>query len=277
MKTQKSFKKRALLSSIAMLLVATVAVGSATFAWFAANPKANASGLSLKTTAATGLVVRTDSDDVWSHEAALYKGQKTGFDLQPVSQEQETPANFWKITAKDSSKPDYDTDATMTTAKLGTYNVPGDVYKEKVYFRLSDGSAATTDNVYLTGVTITKNEKATMENAIRVAIVDKDDNLLGTYAIASGGANGTLTTSSKTAGAFDPALATSVPSAGIKVADGSNLTAKADDLDQYVTVYVYLDGQDNDCYSDKVGTVNAAEIISSVQVDFQLKPTTATT
>ncbi len=266
-----TFRKKALLSSVAMLLVALVALGSATFAWFAANPYAEVTGLSMKTTASTGLVVSTDSDTVWSHSAALYKDQAAAFDLQPVSQEQANPANFWTISAKESGKFGHDSEAEMAAASIGTYKASGAVYSEKVYFRLSDGSAATTDNVYLTGVTITKNADATMEGAIRVAIVDNNSTLLGTYCITAAGANGTLTTAAKTAGDFSPALATAVPAAGVKVVDGANLTANAADKSQYVTVYVYLDGQDSNCYSDKVGTVNAAEIISGVDLDFTLK------
>ena len=283
-----TFRKKALLSSVAMLLVALVALGSATFAWFAANPNAEAAGLSLKTTASTGLVVKTDSFDIWSHNAILNAAQDSegnllknaedeyytspkAFDLQPVSQDQTTPANFWTVAAKDSGDEVYDPNATMTSASVGTYKATGAVYSEKIYFRLSDGSAATIDNVYLTGVTITKNANATMENAIRVAVVNNENQLLGTYCISSAGANGTLTTAAKTAGDFNPALSTAVGKDGVKVVDGADLTADAADKDNYVTVYVYLDGQDADCYSDKVGTVNATQIISGIDLDFKLK------
>ena len=268
-----TFRKKALLSSVAMLLVALVALGSATFAWFAANPNADASGLSMKTTAATGLVIKTDSDDTWSHNAALYKGQQNAFDLQPVSQEQGTPDNFWTIAAKDAGDEAHDSEATMSPASLGTFESAGYVYTEQVYFRLSDGSAKTTDSVYLTGVEIKKNAEntTTMPNAIRVAIADKDGNLIGTYCLTSAGAQGTLTTAAKTAGDFDPELATAVGSTGVKVVDGADLTSDAADEDNFVKVYVYLDGQDDACYSDNVGTVNAAEIISSVTLDFKLK------
>ncbi len=280
-----TFRKKALLSSVAMLLVALVALGSATFAWFAANPNADASGLSLKTTAATGLVIKTDSDDNWSHNADLYKGQENGFDLQPVSQEQDNPDNFWTIAAADSGKFMHDNAASMSPATLGTFESAGYVYTEKVYFRLSDGSAATTDSVYLTGVTINKNatNTTTMPNAIRVAIADKEGNLVGTYAISTAGigtiideeaqtkAAEVLTGTNKVAGTYNPTVATAVGTAGVKVVDGKDLSASADDETNFVKVYVYLDGQDANCYSDNVGTVNATEIISSINLDFKLK------
>lgn len=262
-----TFRKKALLSSVAMLLVALVALGSATFAWFTANPKASASGISLKTTASTGLVIKTDTDSTWSHNAALYKGQQGAFNLTPVSQEQGTPDNFWTVQAAAANDEAAKSGESMTAATAGT-----DFYKENVYFRLSDGSALeTTKNVYLNKIEITAATGATMQNCIRVAVADKGGKLLGTYCLSSAGAQGTLTTAAQTTGSFNPALATAVPAEGVKVLNGSDLTADGADVSEFVTVYVYLDGQDADCYSDKVGTVNATEIISSVKCDFELR------
>ena len=273
MKTRLFTRKRALISSVAMLLVAMIALGTATFAWFTANPNAKATGLSMKTTASAGLVIRTDSDTEWSHDAKLYKGQADAFNLTPVSEEQGAgnAANFWKTDAALSSEYGAKTDAAMTAANLGTFQAAGDVYSEKIYFRLSDGSNpadAAGKDVKLTSVSITKNAAATMEGTIRVAIANKAGTILGTYCISAAGANGTLTTASKTTGAFSPALATSV--ATPVVVPTTSLSADGADLSNYVTVYVYLDGQDSNCYSDKVGTVNATEIISKVEVSFTL-------
>jgi hypothetical protein len=59
--TNTKFRKKALLSSVAMLLVALVALGSATFAWFVANPTVTASGLKMQTNAAAGIYVASES------------------------------------------------------------------------------------------------------------------------------------------------------------------------------------------------------------------------
>ncbi len=266
-------RKKMLLSSVAMLLVALVALGSATYAWFTANPNANASGIKLKTTAAAGLVVRTDSDETWSHAAELYKGVGDVFNLNPVSQDQSSPASFWKVDAAESGK--YDAkEEEMTPASGGTYDHPntGDFYSEKVYFRLSDGSNATENaskKVYLKGVTINKADSATMENTIRVAVADKSGKLIGTYALSTAGQHGTLTGTERSAAAFNPAIKDTAASINEDVNVGS-LTADAGDTNNFVTVYVYLDGQDTECYSDKVGTVNAAKIIESIQLNFTL-------
>ncbi len=55
--TNTKFRKRALLSSVAMLLVALVALGSATFAWFTSSTTAEANGLAISTTKSSELKV----------------------------------------------------------------------------------------------------------------------------------------------------------------------------------------------------------------------------
>lgn len=274
-------RKKMLLSSVAMLLVAMLALGSATYAWFAANPKAKANGIKMRTTASTGLVIRTETDSFWSHNATLRSTgdstssvkaptNSTAFNLTPVSQNQADPDSFVTYDAALSSAYGADSTKDPGTATAGT-----DYYAEKIYCRLSDGSNTTeggAKKVYLTGVTITAAQNATMQNAIKVAVVGPDG-ILGTYQL--GGINenhGTITAKADLASpkAFDPEVA--VTATNLNIDTGlTGLTASGDDLAKYVTVYAYLDGQHTDCYSDKVGTVNATEIISGIEVNLELK------
>lgn len=253
-----STRKKMLLSSVAMLLVAMMALGAATFAWFTSNPNADATGLSLKTTASTGLVIRTETDTTWSHNASIAKNAETK-NLDPVSQKQTAPSTFYTVAAASADNYTKGND-TPTTTTSG-------YYKENIYCRLSDGSdadAATSKTVHLTGITINASEGATMDGCIRVAVAN-GNTLLGTWALTDNN-NGVLTPD---AGEYNPALA--VAGTNIDVNTGlTNLSATGSDLTKYITVYVYLDGQDENCYSDKVGTVNATEIISSVKVDLTL-------
>lgn len=55
-----TFKKKALLSSVAMLLVAIVALGSATFAWFSASTEATVKSMTANTTQSSNLLVSQD-------------------------------------------------------------------------------------------------------------------------------------------------------------------------------------------------------------------------
>lgn len=78
--TNTKFRKRALLSSVAMLLVALVALGSATFAWFIDDPNANAKGIKAKAQAATGLLIASDSEGLNNYKKSVSIG-KTGTPL----------------------------------------------------------------------------------------------------------------------------------------------------------------------------------------------------
>ncbi len=267
-----TFRKKALLSSVAMLLVALVALGSATFAWFAANPNANASGLSLKTTAASGLVIKTTTDTTWSHEAKLYKGQTDPYDLQPVSQNQATAANFVTVEAAASDKWEMKKGADINTASKSAY------YAEDVFFKLTTGSAAEpTAKVNVTGVTITMADLAEGENdpalfnAIRVAVADASGKVIATYAPNTAGANGVLTGKDAEGNPTTEAF-TKLDTVGTGKKDDCGFTGLtvAEDASKKVTVYVYLDGQDTCCKSDNVTAVDAREIVKSVQVDFSL-------
>lgn len=278
-----TFRKKALLSSVAMLLVALVALGSATFAWFTANPNADASGLALKTTAASGLVIRTDSDPNWSHDALFdavqdgvdannvpkYKANTEIRDLQPVSQNQ-TDGTFVTTAALNSGAYGRDTGDTATNRPAAAISgIQSGFYKENVYFRLSDGSKAADNAVInLTGVSITGAPNASMLGCIRVAIAKPNGEVIATYATNTTDANGVLKTDGSQ-GAFTKLEA---------VGDGKTeqvysgaLTVNSDiKTAPYVTVFAYLDGQDTNCFSDNVGEINAAQIVTGITVNFSL-------
>ena len=62
----KKSRKKMLLSSIAMLLVALVALGSATFAWYITNATVTAEKTQFSAASADGLVIRHTTSDTWS-------------------------------------------------------------------------------------------------------------------------------------------------------------------------------------------------------------------
>lgn len=292
--TNTKFRKRALLSSVAMLLVALVALGSATFAWFAANPNANATGIDLKTTAASGLVIRTDSDSDWSHDAALYKGQTDAFDLQPKSQDQaDGNANiFYSVPAIGEKADEYQADSTQKVAKQtvtgwslsgsNATNNNSEVYAEKVYFKLSDNSADKTGTIKLKGITITPVTGQHLAQAIRVSVADMNHNTLATFA------TGTISNKTIPTNAGNVLYSTVVTQEKPKVdfahplVQNGNLGDKAvtiyngnlsatDSLDTYCTVYVWLDGEDSECYSKNVTSVDASKFIDSIELNFVLE------
>ena len=74
MKT-KNMRKKALVSSIAMLLVAVVALGGATYAWFSTNTAATATGVNIASSQSTSLLVAPTgtayNDEGWSSSVDL--------------------------------------------------------------------------------------------------------------------------------------------------------------------------------------------------------------
>ena len=63
--TNTKFRKRMLLSSVAMLLVALVALGSATFAWFSTTNNATASKFEAKTNKSSNILLSETGDSGW--------------------------------------------------------------------------------------------------------------------------------------------------------------------------------------------------------------------
>lgn len=106
---RSTFRKSSLISSVALLLVAIVALSGATFAWFSTNNTASAGKLEMTATSASGLYIVDDTN------------------LASV----DAPATGWssKITWTDSlaSKPAVSGDASSTTAffKTSTDNADG--------------------------------------------------------------------------------------------------------------------------------------------------------
>lgn len=309
--TNTKFRKRALLSSVAMLLVALIALGSATFAWFAANPNATAKGISVKTTASTGLVIKSDTDTTWGHDVALANGKET-FNLTPASQEQTaTMANtFYTVDAETSSS--YAAKSTNKVSTVSSVGYDGNViYAEKVYFRFSDGHGETNKGTaQLNAVRIAPNTftsgastaNATLAGAIRVSIANSAGDVIATYGITgsavnasantlkapTGYASGTTTFAEMETQAFAGSTkfdCTAATYSAGTITGGQALSSAIDvatvalnsdttgaGYDSFITVYVWLDGQDTNCDSDEAGAnVNATEIIKGIQLDFNLK------
>lgn len=274
MKNTTSFRKKALLSSLAMLMVALIALSSATFAWFTSNPNATASGLQLKATASKGLVIQTAShnevnSDFWGHTDYLnIKDDESGSKTESI---EISPVSF-----------------DLTDDKLGTaYTVEAEADHSAAAKSTNPVSVASSTAYYsediackLTGVT-DENEKADLKlesltittkevaqkTSIRVAI-QYNGTLIGVYAPTAtsnnylkapdGFKDGETTYASFT----KPSNNFTVPGNIGKIGEvGTKGTDK-------VTVTVYLDGEDANCCSNKIA---ASDIVTKVQLNLTVK------
>jgi hypothetical protein len=260
-------RKKMLISSVAMLLVAMMALGSATFAWFTSNPLAEASGLTLKATASKGLVIQTAThgtadSSFWGHtdflnyDSATQKSSTTAKELTPVSFDTATSmATAYSVEAKADDNYIAADDATVAAAPTSSY------YQENIKCKLT-GATSSSDKADLkvTGLTVTTST-ATQASGIRVAI-QYNGTLIGVYA-PSEASNKVLTG----AGTYSAKLS----SAKTTFAAASTLSGKIGEVgtdgSDYITVTVYLDGEDSNVYSQ---SISASDLVTSVKLNLSV-------
>ena len=276
--TNTKFRKRALLSSVAMLLVALVALGSATFAWFVDDPTAVASGINAKAQTSTGLQIKTDTDPEWKHSATLAKSL-SNITLAPATTSDFN--TFWMTKAADASARDADPIADngtdnrkWTSVTAGHVSDLEGVYAEKVYLRRSvTPGTLETFYVNLTDVTLQLAETThAMQNGLTVQIryTDPSDSTVKTLTYNSDGQPvGKYTTlSASTDVTVTPdtnhgTAATGLTNGTLRV---GTLTASSNQV--VLDVFVYLDGDDATVKSDNA--VNTTDIIRSLTLNFAI-------
>lgn len=148
--------KTQLLAAIAMVLVASIALGSSTYAWFASNTKVTADGMSVQATTAQSLVIDTNCT-VDAKTTVSFTAHSTA--LTPITYDAETykycsngedidPATGLAITGK-----------TVALTEVPTGSVDS-YYKDYVVYIASAGSEMTGKtlkaNVTFGGATITQ-------------------------------------------------------------------------------------------------------------------------
>lgn len=268
--TNTKFRKRALLSAVAMLLVALVALGSATFAWFTSDPVADATGIKMNTSTSTGLLAKavTDTGD-FSHHTGLNGGQTAdanlgNFELQPASLDFGAATITKYYTATATGEDSYAAaNSTISghdiTASASAAQTTG-VYAERIYLKTT-GAATNSATVTKANVTLTTTSD-TLASAVRCTLLDKTGAVIGTW-----GANGNTyahDTSGTLAFTTDPTKYTveSGQKTGLSIAVTGNGTAN------WVTAIIWLDGEDSVVKTTNV--TNAAVLLSKVMIAFEI-------
>lgn len=275
--TNTKFRKRALLSSVAMLLVALVALGSATFAWFSADPNAHTSSLTLKATSSTGLLIQSASEkgidtNWWTHTAVLHAAEKAadGNSMTPggslaigaASQDagEGTLRGIYRVDAASDGASAADTDKAVTAA--GT----GDMFEEKLYLKVTGAESA---NVQLTKVNATTVGTTNLAKAIRIAVLKSDGTCLGIWK-PSGATDNTYLTG--TATKFSSAVVSDSTYTGKVFGSAQTIALGSigNNGEDYVTVRVFLDGQDAQVYSLNIAQADLSSVVSNVVLDFTI-------
>ena len=297
--TNTKFRKRALLSSVAMLLIALVAMGSATFAWYQANTSVGTSGkMNLKTTSSSGLLILSDtelealidaddSDDIdditdidlatnltnghdgWSHDAQLGKNSGSS-GLQPLALNPANGAFFY------AEAPDEETSHAAVGATISNSNVAQRYIEEKVYFMLEDGNT-TSGDVMLSHVSFAPVSGYDIAKAARIAIYTSTGAFVCEYAgeertgVQYFTATGAVVTAAgEGQNTFTKTVATApgniAANSQVKVSD----VAKTATTSNCAIIRVYLDGGDGNTTTAKSKLYLLQELISSMQVKFEL-------
>ena len=262
-------KKRTLLVSTAILLVAIMALATASFAWFTAGTTATAKALSITTTAGTSLQIMGNRDTNFSD---------TGTSWFATSGDANSPVSLAPATSFDGK----------TFAKLGsTAKVPSESFATATH---SDGTALLGSDLdtiasgdiagYVASTTFTLKNTSTSAVNVRVASLTID----GAYDIKNSlrvaitvGANTyvySLADPATTVGKYngtswelDDMVYTQKGAAGV----GANIiTGLTSASNQAITVAVWIEGQDANCTTTKAVTLGGNDL--SINIGFAAAP-----
>lgn len=164
--------KRQLLAAIAMVLVAALALGSSTYAWFAANNEVTAEGMQLQAQGETGIVIKSveNTQSKWATTASAAMSESAK--LKPTSTQNLT--SWWH--AVSDEKDDAKAQQTATNAYADVTASKSDYVLMRSFYIRSAAQDVPVSDVKLaiktvTAATVASN--ATSENldkSIRVGI-----------------------------------------------------------------------------------------------------------
>ena len=179
---KQTSRKKVLVSSVAMMMVATVSLGSATFAWFSQNTKATASGITAQTTQSSNIVLsETGNGTDWTDKLEFKTYASDA--MNPVSPLTQNGNNFskWVTTMADAK----DAGVKGAGAEYTDATKNSDYTATKLYMKYETSETTATQAVKISfNVTDSLNGQST-EDFLRVALVPADD---ATKAIAGNNA-----------------------------------------------------------------------------------------
>lgn len=280
--------KRQLLAAIAMVLVAVIALGSSTYAWFVQAGSVTAEGMQVNLTSEGGLVIRyVGAGDAWGVTATANMTEAP--DLLPTSTKDMTQWTYAKAASSTKYYMDENTYKVVTSDVIGENGViDGNPYVVKKGFQIrSSNPSIIAKGLSVSSVTVTRNDAGAatqdLSNSLKVG-------LKWTYATEGGETHtgylimsplsvgqGQGTTSYQFITPGDPIGDTefvtpgAAETVGMKAA-GTDAILLADTVNVSsdtahpvnVDVYIWYEGQDAHLYSDNI---NAAEGLS-VSLEF---------
>lgn len=255
-------RKRLLISSVAMLLVAMLALGTATFAWFTTDTTTQATGISVQTSKKSLLLVSSRTSD-WTDNLNYNFGTDTAKKLlQPASSYD--GENWYKAQA-DSGLSGAATNGEKITG-VGTTAAEGNVFCNML--NVKNTGAEPAENVTITAQ-ISEKAVTSGKNYLRVALVPSDctaDTGRGTATVESAqefrdniysaGADAAKPVQYVGASVADTQGAITAAAKDVTT-KGNSISVKAGTLNKdqakYYMLIVWFEGQDVDCQDTFAG------------------------
>ena len=246
MKTTK--RSKMLLSSIAMLLVALVALGSASFAWYYNQTTVTANDATVAAAAAQGLEIKHKAGGTWTTAITFDQGGSL-----PNASTNFASASGSLIGAKGGVGTAYD-DGTLNSAltyiAAADIKTDGAIYYDDAYVR-----STSTDVTAYTKVTVTG-----ADDTYLIFLVYVNGSLIGAY--SSDSKSGAPTTATKIK--YESNAVSSDGTANVKVPgtyknEGTSFTALAGDTGTHVEVFAFVDGYNAKC-TTKTANVTACDV-----------------
>lgn len=242
MNETKALKKQ-LLAAIAMVLVAALALGSATYAWFVVQNQVTAEGMMVTAQGESGIVIKSEDNENSSFASTASAGMEEAVDLKPTSTINLTDWYHAKSTEKNNAQ------ATQVAENYAPVTEAGYVVKKKFTIRSAADEVAVT-NVKLNVLEVTAEKSAAsseyLDKSLRVGVKVGDEFYV--YAPLAG-TNFELTANYAEAATLIEKV----------VADEDNDLFTLEDnvipaSDEGITAYIYLwfEGEDSNCKSSNI-------------------------
>lgn len=284
-------RRRVLISSMCMLLVAIVALGTATYAWFTQSTTATANGINVKTIKSSELKI-SSLNKAWGTTVNYqtgYNSEGTKTDakiLLPVSSADGTnwfttnaiTKDSFAATKTDGAETQYSEVTPVTAANKGTYYFANQL-------NVKNEGEATVEDVTITFALGTDTDAATKEGYYRIALVPVTDTEDNTETLPSASTNFFAleedgVTLSNIYGLTDTNGYQALKGTDLSKSDSFTDTVKPNtatsvtvgDLEEdeaaYYNLYVWFEGQDQDCKDANAGA-------TIPQITFTVTGTTA--
>lgn len=239
-----------------MVLVATIALSTATYAWFAANNSVTATGMIVTAQAEAGIVISNSTKTTYGTTAVT--AEATDKKLIPAS-----TANGTAWYHNTSGQFD-DADASQAAETYATAGSDGTDYVKNTFYIKSATDTAYSANLEITKVEAVSGGQQALSKALRVGVMVGNNFYIyapvtgytATYNV--GGSNGTSVSPKASTTATTDTAVTSFPA---NTADGLQ-----------VDVYMWYEGEDASCKSSNI--VSSLEA-NNVTVTFTAKALSA--